>query len=246
MDETGLLHSDRDQFFAIGLIECSNPERLYRRIRTIRDKFNYREELKWVNLNRKIRFDIAIEFFNVFVSEDAKFNCIILNKNELDFEKHFQNNLYKVYKNFTIVLLKLSIGKKPDGLSVILSDDYFFPESEDFEGSVKGIVNSHYQNFVVAGICQIDSRSSDILQLTDLILGAIVSDLKKQNGLAKKQNRFKRKFLNFLYQKLEIHGSFFVNNQGHETRNFVLCGDKIRATVFDPERSVVSKKNGVK
>ncbi|MEK7173165.1 MAG: DUF3800 domain-containing protein [Patescibacteria group bacterium] len=246
MDETGLLHSNRDKFFAIGLIECSNPEKLYRRIRIIRDKFNYRREVKWTNLDRMVRFEVAMEFFNVFVEEEAKFNCIILNKEELDFEKYFQNNLYKAYKNFSINLLKLVLGRDPNGVSVVLSDNYFFPEAEDFEGSVKRISNDHYKKFVVAGICQIDSMSSDILQITDLILGAIVYDLKKQNGLVEKQNQFKRKFLNFLYQKLKIQGSFFINYEGHKTRNFVLCGDKIRATVFDPKRSIVSKKNCVK
>ncbi len=244
MDETGLLHSDRDKFFAIGLIESPNPEKIYRQLRIIRDRFNYREELKWTRIDRKIRFEVAMEFFKVFMAGDTKFNCIILNKGELDFEKYFQNNLYKVYKNFSIALLKLAFGGNPNGVSIVLSDDYFFPEGEDFEGSVKRILNDHYKKFVVAGICQIDSCSSDILQLTDLILGAVVCDLKKQNGLVEKQNQFKRKFLNFLYQKLKIHGSFFINRQGYKTRNFILCGDKIRATIFDPKRSVVSKKLG--
>ena len=113
LDETGLIHSEKDKFFALGIIKCNDPQKIYNRIRKIRSKYRYNEELKWSNLDRKIRFDMAREFFNIFLEENAKFNCIILNKDELDFNKYYNNNLYKVYINFTIVLLKLIIGKNP-------------------------------------------------------------------------------------------------------------------------------------
>jgi len=241
LDETGLIHSDRDKFFALGIIKCAEPQKLYNHIRKIRDKYNYREELKWSNLNRKIRFDIAREFFNIFLQEEAKFNCIILNKDELDFAKYYNNDLYKVYRNFTITLLKLIISKKPSEVIILLADNYFTPDGIDMEITIKKFVNDHYKKFIIAGVCQIDSRSSDLLQLTDLILGSILYDLKKQNKLVVRQNRYKRKFLNFIYQKLKIKKSFFENKFGFKTRNYVLSGDKIRATVFDSKRSVVKK-----
>jgi hypothetical protein len=237
LDETGLLYSPRDKFFAIGIIKVEKPQRLYNRIRKIRDKYNYREELKWANLDRKVRFDVAREFFNVFLDEDVKFNSIILNKNELDFKKYYQDNIYRVYSSFTITLLKLILGRNPKEIITLLADDYFTPDDEDLEDAIKSKTNDHYKKFVIAGVCQIDSKSSDLIQLTDLLLGAIVYDLKKQFGLVKKQNRYKRRFLNFVYQKLEIKGSFFKNRVGHRTRNYVLSGDKIRATIFDPKRS---------
>ncbi|MFA5086437.1 MAG: DUF3800 domain-containing protein [Candidatus Paceibacterota bacterium] len=215
-----------------------------KKIRKIRDKYNYREEMKWSGLDRRVRFDVAREFFNAFMTEDARFNCIILNKQELDFGKYFQNNLYKVYINFSIALLKLVIGRDPQEIIILLSDDYFYPDGENLEEAMKGIINDHYKKFVIAGACQIDSKSSDMLQLTDLILGSILYDLKKQNGLVgdqNEQNQYKRKFLNFLYQKLKIRKSFFVNDYGFRRRNYVLAGDKVRATIFDSRRSVVSK-----
>lgn len=245
LDETGLLYSKRDKFFALGIIKCNEPQKLYNRIRKIRNKYEYTEEAKWANLDRKIRFDVAREFFNIFLSEDVKFNCIILDKNELDFEKHFQNDLYKVYQNFSIALLKLIIGKAPEEVLILLTDDYFTPDGRDLEGAVKGIINDHYKKFVVAGVCQINSKSSDILQLTDLILGMILYDLKKENNLIENQNTYKRKFLNFVYQKLEIKKSFFKNRFGFKTRNYILSGDKIRATIFDNKKSTANKKQAM-
>jgi len=241
LDETGLIHSEQDKFFALGILKCSEPQKLYNRIRKIRRYHRYNEELKWANLDRKIRFDIAREFFNIFLQEDAKFNCIILNKTELDFNKYYNNNLYKVYRNFTITLLKLIIGKNPEEVVILLADDYFTPDGTDMEVTIKKFINNHYQRFVVAGACQINSKSSDLLQLTDLILGAILYDLKKKEGLITAQNTYKRKFLNFLYQKLNIKKSFFINQFGFSTRNYVLSGDKIRATTFDCNRSTAKK-----
>jgi len=237
LDETGLIHSERDIFFALGIIKCGNPEKIYNKIRKIMQEYNYNEELKWANLNRKIRFDVAREIFNIFLSEDVQFNCIILNKDELDFEKYYNNDLYKVYGNFTVTLLKLIIGKDPEEVLIVLADDYFTPDGTDIEVVIKKFTNDHYKNFVVAGVCQINSKFSDVLQVTDLILGAILYDLKKQRGLIQKQNAYKRKFLNFIYQKLKIRKSFFKNIFGFDTRNYVLSGDKIRATIFDCKRS---------
>ncbi|HLD60891.1 MAG TPA: DUF3800 domain-containing protein [Patescibacteria group bacterium] len=241
LDETGLLYSARDKFFALGIVKCSEPQRLYNRIRKIRQRYNYDHEIKWARLDGRIRFDIARELFNVFLLEDATFNCIILNKDELDFQQHFQNNLYKVYQNFSIALLKLVIGKNPEEVITVLADDYFSPDGTDLEDKIKRFINDHYQQFIITGVCQINSRSSDLLQLTDVILGAILYDLKKQTGLIEDQNTYKRKFLNFLYQKLNIRKSFFVNSLGFKTRNYVLSGDKIRATIFDSKRSRASK-----
>lgn len=130
------------------------------------------------------------------------------------------------------------IGKEPDEVMIVLADDYFSPPAINLEVTIKKFVNDHYKNFVIAGVCQIDSKSSDLLQLTDLILGAIIYDLKRQEGLVKKQNTYKRKFLNFMYQKLKIKKSFFRNNLGFKTRNYILSGDKIRATIFDCKRSL--------
>ena len=248
LDETGLIHSSRDKFFALGIMECDDPQRLYNKIRKIRHKFRYSEELKWANLDRKIRFDAAREFFDVFLQEKAIFDCIILNEDQLDFDKYYNNNLYKVYRSFTIALLKMMIGPNPEKVIIILADDYFAPDGTDLEITIKKFINDHYKKFVVAGVCQIDSKPSDLLQLADLILGAILYDLKKREGIVRKQNRYKRKFLNFVYQKLNVKRGFFVHNWTRfnianyvspeiSRKDYFIPKNKIRASIFDPKKS---------
>jgi len=244
LDETGLLHSSGDKFFALGLLKCKEPEKIYNRIRKLRNRYNYNEEIKWSKLNSSIRFSIAREMFNIFLSEDIKFNCIILDKSKLDFNGYFQGDLYKVYTSFSVALMKLVIGPVPSEVLIVLADNYFAPRGKDMERKMKVFTNDHYKDFVVAGVCQIDSMSSDILQMTDLILGAILYDLKKIEGLVAVApgvaGNFKRKFLNFLYQKLKVNKSFFIRD-GYPTRNYILSGDKLRATIFDCSRSRTEK-----
>lgn len=241
LDETGLIHSTTDRFFALGIIKCCEPHKLYRAIHKLRDRYNYREEIKWSNLNNKIRFKVACELFNIFLTESAIFNCIILDKNELDFKTHFNDDLCKAYRSFSVALLKLIIGKNPQEVLIVLADNYFTPDTVSLEETIKKFVNDHYQNFVVAGVCQINSTSSDLLQLTDLILGALLYDLKRTRGLVNKQNNFKRKFLNFLYQKLAVTNSFFLKD-GQEIRNYHSSDNKVQATIFDSERSKAHNK----
>lgn len=241
LDETGLIFDRKHKYFGLGLVKCGHPERVYNNIRKIRQRFNYNEEIKWAQLDSKVRFEVAMGLFNCFLNEgNIKFNCIILNKDELDFAKEYNNDLCKVYRSFTISLLKLVAGKTPQEVLIVLADDYFTPEKLELENTIKKFTNGHYQKFVVAGVCQINSKSSDLLQLTDLILGAIVYDLKRTEKIITAHNEYKRKFLNFVYQKLNIKESFFINSS-RKTRNYVLSGDKIRATIFDCNRSRVKK-----
>jgi len=242
LDETGLIFGKRDKYFAIGLIECNQPELIYNKIRKIRQKYNYNEEIKWTNLNSEIRLRIAMEVFNCFIKQDGvRFNCLILDKEELDFLKEYDNNLSKVYRNFSISLLKLVMGKKPQKIFIILADDYFTPENLNIEVTIKKFINCHYQDFIVAGVCQINSKSSDLLQLTDLILGVVIYDLKIVKNLLLSQGKYKKRFLKFVHQKLKIQNSFFINNS-RQSRNYVLSGDKLRATIFDSNRSIVKKR----
>lgn len=256
LDETGLIHSDRDKFFALGILKCNNPQELYNEIRKVRIKFRYNEELKWADLDRRIRFDMAREFFNIFLEHDAEFNSIILDKDKLDFKKHYNNDLNKVYRNFTIALLKLLIGKVPNEVLVVLADDYFTPDGTDLEITIKKFINDHYKKFIIAGVCQIDSKSSDLLQLTDLILGFILYDLKRQEGIIKahgKRGEFKRKFLNFVYQKLNVKKGFFIHNWTRfNIANYVsseilrkelfISKGKIKASIFDVKKSINNKR----
>ena len=64
-------------------------------------------------------------------------SIIILDKEKLDFEKYYDNNLYKVYRNFSITLIKLLVGKEPKEIGTVLADDYFAPDGINLEKTIK-------------------------------------------------------------------------------------------------------------
>lgn len=65
----------------------------------------------------------------------------------------------------------------------------------------------------VAGVCRFDSQSNDLLQLADLMVGAINYDLKISTGIVKKGDRNKKKFLQ--YFKDNLGANSFINGFGN-------------------------------
>src|SRR3990167_2593785 len=99
LDETGLLNSERDRFFSIGMVKCSRPYEMLTEIEKIRHRQNYTEEAKWQKIfpnnlpiykmmliqHHLINRQIIGEYFLPFC-----FFCIILPvPNLFDFRKHF-------------------------------------------------------------------------------------------------------------------------------------------------------------
>jgi hypothetical protein len=57
--------------------------------------------------------------------------------------------------------------------------------------------------------------------------------------IGKTSGRFKRKFVNYLYQKLSVKNNFFKN--GRSGDNYIFGRGKIKATIFDCDKSKVKK-----
>jgi hypothetical protein len=65
----------------------------------------------------------------------------------------------------------------------IIADEYSTPPAETFEESVRDYVNSRLSRTAVAGVCRMRSSGVDLLQLIDLILGAVVYEYKAESGI---------------------------------------------------------------
>jgi len=66
---------------------------------------------------------IVDEFFR---SANNSFACIVLDKAHMDFKKHFNNDFFRAYKSFTVLLLKKSIYSQRN--SSHYSDHYSTPQ----------------------------------------------------------------------------------------------------------------------
>ncbi|MFA5788873.1 MAG: DUF3800 domain-containing protein [Candidatus Gracilibacteria bacterium] len=248
VDETGLLNSKTDPYFAIGLLKTQRAPTLYPKFRSLRAKLNCYPELKFNGLTNFL-LPLAKGFIDVlFDSPVSTFSCVIIPKHDEDFdpETYFNNDIFEIYRKFFIVLIKENIG--PIEILTILADDYFSPYDErtldTFEGSIRAIVNSHFDRLALTGICQIRSNSNDFLQITDLLLGCVSLDLKIQKDLIdlavlSTTKTVQIELLNHVKSRLGISpdGSFFLH-QGLFVKSFHKSKPSFRITLFDPKKAV--------
>ena len=248
VDETGALNLKTDPYFALGLIKTQRPQTLYPQLRSLRSRLKLYPELRFYNLTYYL-LPLAKGFIDIFIgSPISSFNCIIIPKHDKDFdpEKYFNNDIFEIYRKFLTILIKESIG--PIDILTVLADDYFCPYNqatlETFEGSIRALVNARFGRLALTSVCQINSKSSDFIQLTDLILGCVVMDLKIQVGLIKLKNlstsnKVRYELLQYLKEKLGMSkdASFFARG-GKPVKAFTRNNRKFKGKLFDPRTAV--------
>lgn len=198
-DETGSINDRANRFFGLGMIKCMQPYFLDQKIRLLRQQLNFFEEVKW-NTISKSKYKFLLKFIDaVFETQGINFSSIIINKDGINFEKQFSNNPYLAYQQFAEILLKNSIGSNE--ILTVLADYISTPEDVRFEVRVKHNLNKDLNRLAIAGIHRIDSRGAQILQATDILLGAVVYDYKLVNRLVR-GDKNKKAVLNYILKKL--------------------------------------------
>lgn len=106
-----------------------------------------------------------------------------------------------------------------------LSQPYYLASKIDYERRKRNFhkdVNFLLGRLALAGVCRFDSRSNDLLQVVDLVIGAISYDLKLASGIIQIGSKYKRRMLECL--KSNLGAETFVN--GFRNRNFNIFVDK--------------------
>lgn len=93
------------------------------------------------------------------------------------------------------------------------------------EVSTKKIFNAKRERLALAGVCRFDSKSNDLLQLVDLLIGAVTYDVKLVRGLVD-GSKYKIEIVDYLKKKLDT--KTFVG--GFKSRNFNIFVDKTDGT----------------
>ena len=213
MDETGSLNYKTDPYFTIGMIKMSQPYYLQSKILYERNKKHFYDEMKFNKLSKKnIGFaKFLIESF--LDTRSISFYSYTTDKNSPYFNKNFGGNHWKAYQNITLKLLDATLSEKE--ILILVADHITTPKTVRFEVDVKKKFNSYKKRLALAGVCRFDSRTNDLLQVIDLIIGAITYDLKFKNKLVS-GDKHKLGLLNFLKENLGIK-SF---EEGFRNRNF--------------------------
>lgn len=180
LDETGTLGGARDPYFAVGLVWCSEPYKLLRPIQRIRDNQHFYDEIKWNKVSVK-KLPLLIDLVDVFLSSDARFSAFVADKGQHDVISRF-GGAFKAYEALARQLVRASV--RPDETLWLIADEYSTPPAYTFEENVRDYVNRKLKRQAVAGVCRMRSTGVDLLQMIDLLLGAVVYDYKMASGVA--------------------------------------------------------------
>lgn len=199
MDETGVLNRPEDRFFALGIIKTEKPETLYNPLQYLRDKNQFYDEIKWKNISAK-NYPMLEKALQIFADEQkARFAAVILDKKQLDFQAYFANDFWRVCESFTVLLLRGNVAKNEN--LVVLADYYPSPKENLFEQNVKIRVNQFLKRPAILAVCRLNSKTCDVLQLADLLLGAVVYDFKIKHRLIAHPSKTNQKFLKEIKMK---------------------------------------------
>ena len=149
-----------------------------------------------------------------------KFYSYSLDKQGSYFNKEFSGDPWKAYEDISIRVIEQAIPF--DEIIFIVADHITTPKDVKFEVNVKWRINEKLKRLGVAGVCRFDSKCNDLLQVTDLLIGAINYDLKLGTNIIIKGDKYKRRFLEYLKSNIGIKE--FID--GFKNRNFNIFIDK--------------------
>jgi len=220
LDETGSLNNSADPFFTVGLIKISQPYYLLNKLNYERQRQNFYDELKFNKLSRRNVNFAKYAISALLDTRSTYFYSYSADKEGDYFRREFGSNPWTAYQQITIKLLKAALSTKE--ILILLADYVTTPKDIRFEVDVKKQMNSSFGRLVLAGVCRLNSKSNDLLQLVDLIIGAISYDLKISAGSIKGTDKNKVDLLNFL--KMNLGSKGFAG--GFRNRNFNIFVDK--------------------
>jgi uncharacterized protein DUF3800 len=186
LDETGVVHA-RDRFFGIGVLKLAEAAPLVRDVQRLRDRHDFRDELHWASFDKAgargatRRLEFAKAVMDLFFSaQDARFCCHIADRQNGDVTAQFRGHPHageRAYEQLASRVLGEVIDEEE--IVSILADGRSTSPAIAFERDVASSINTSRGRLAVASVCRIDSRSTDALQLVDLLLGAATLDLRQ-------------------------------------------------------------------
>lgn len=200
-DESCHLESNDSKYMLIGAIYCPKEKvkEINNHIRKLKEDYNLSNniELKWNKVDKKtekLYLDIINYFFN---NDDLKFRVIVINKEKLDHEKYNQteNDFYhKAYYEMLkyIVSYNNSYNIYPD---IKDTNSYYYHQ---IMFNYLKIKLSDTNNKIIKKIQPIKSYEAPILQVNDILIGALSYYYRNLSGNEVKLNIIKE--INNLYQ----------------------------------------------
>ncbi len=212
LDESGSLSNPKDPFFTVGFIKCSQPYYLQSRIGYERNKRNFHDEMKFNKLSKNNFGFAEFALDSLFSTRSVSFSSYSLDKQGDYFNREFSGNPWKAYEDISIRVLESNISKNE--IIIVIADYITVPSNVRFEVDVKRKINEKFDRLAVTGVARFDSKSNDLLQLADLIVGAINYDLKLASDVILSGDKYKRRFLERFKENIGMKGKNLLEVDG--------------------------------
>ena len=190
-DESCHLENDKMPYMVISYISCAyNQVKLHQEnIKALKEKHCFKNEIKWSAVS-KSKHNFYIDLIEYFFANDLQFRAIVVPKDKInnkDFEQSYDDFYYKMY--FQLLNHKMNMENKYN-IYLDIKDTL----SANKVRKLKSILNIKYSS--IKNLQNIHSHESLLMQLTDVLMGAITYHLR---GLDKVTSK------NKIIEKIKTH-----------------------------------------
>lgn len=215
-DESCYLQLDSCEVMALGALYCpaENVKKISEKIREIKLKFGFNKffEIKWTKISAS-KSDFYQALVNYFFSEPAlRYRCVLIpEKNKLDHERFKQTHDEFYYKMYYTLLVHIINPVNSYHFYLDLKDTQSGKKTRRLQEYLSNKIYD-YNKECVAKIQQVRSHESEILQLCDLLTGAVTyanRHLKSNAGKVEIVEKIKQ----FLPSRDIAHTSRFHDNK---------------------------------
>lgn len=175
-DESCHLEHDHQTVMVLGAVVCpeSRKSEIVQRIKEIKQKHGFSKfrEMKWTSVSAA-KLDFYMEIVDYFFSDnDLRFRAVIADKTRLDHDHYGQSHDQWYYKMY-YYLINFLIS--PTDQYKVYLDIKDTRSAEKLAKLHECVCNSNldFDSDIIKGMQHIHSKESQILQLCDLLIGAI-------------------------------------------------------------------------
>src|SRR3989344_3300146 len=217
LDETGVLNSQNEQYFTVGILKMSQPYYLQSKLFFERSKIKFYDEVKFNKLSKNNIGFARIAIDALFETRSIGFYSYSISTKSDYYLEHFHKNPWIAYEQITNKLLDAALSKQE--IIVLIADYVTTPKNIHFEVNTKKNFNINKKRLALAGVCRFDSKSNDLLQLSDLLIGAITYDIKFSKKMVSGA-KHKIEIVDYLKNKLGTN-TFITGFKNHNFNIFV-------------------------
>jgi hypothetical protein len=154
---------------------------LLRSVQKLRDQRHWYNEIKFTAATRG-SLPFYRDVVDLALAEGAgEFFCFVADRHEAD-PIHRFGTTWDAYAKLAEQLVVACL--KPSELVSVMADNYSTPDEVLFEEDLRASVNRRLRRLAVVSVCRLDSRSSDGLQVVDLLTASVAFEFRANAGLA--------------------------------------------------------------